>query len=116
VTSHDPHLMHALGVHEARRESAERKAGNIIATGAVVLSNPGCEFQIAAELRRRGAKAQVLQLADSWRIRSRLKGKSERRWRRGSLSCGVCPLRQDENEKTEEDAARSSFQAASFCR
>ena len=38
-------------------ELARRKADNIVATGAdyVMLGNPGCEFQIAAELRRRGA-------------------------------------------------------------
>ncbi|HUY26382.1 MAG TPA: heterodisulfide reductase-related iron-sulfur binding cluster [Candidatus Binataceae bacterium] len=48
------------------RELARRKAGNIAATGAdyVVLANPGCEFQIAAELRRRGAKTRVMHLAD----------------------------------------------------
>jgi glycolate oxidase iron-sulfur subunit len=47
-------------------ELARRKAGNIIAAGAdyVVLANPGCEFQIAAELRRRGAKTRVIHLAD----------------------------------------------------
>ena len=45
---------------------AARKANNIIATGAdyVILSNPGCEFQIAAELRRRNAKIRVIHLAD----------------------------------------------------
>jgi glycolate oxidase iron-sulfur subunit len=48
------------------RELARRKADNIIATGAdyVVLANPGCEFQIAAELRRRGSKIKVVHLAD----------------------------------------------------
>lgn len=48
------------------RELARRKAENIIATDAdyVVLSNPGCGFQIAAELRRRGAKTRVVHLAD----------------------------------------------------
>jgi len=48
------------------RELARRKAGNIAATGAdyVVLANPGCEFQIAAELRRRGAKTRIMHLAD----------------------------------------------------
>ncbi len=48
------------------RALARRKAANIIATGAdfVVLANPGCEFQIAAELRRRNAKPQVIHLAD----------------------------------------------------
>jgi glycolate oxidase iron-sulfur subunit len=47
-------------------ELARRKAGNIIATGAdyVVLANPGCEFQIAAELRRQGARTRVIHLAD----------------------------------------------------
>ena len=48
------------------RELARRKADNILTTGAdyVVLANPGCEFQIAAELRRRGAKTKVVHLAD----------------------------------------------------
>ena len=43
-----------------------RKADNILATGAdyVVLSNPGCEFQIAAELKRRSSKTKVIHLAD----------------------------------------------------
>jgi glycolate oxidase iron-sulfur subunit len=47
-------------------ELARRKADNIVATGAdyVVLANPGCEFQIAAELRRRGSKIKVVHLAD----------------------------------------------------
>jgi len=45
---------------------AARKADNIVATGAdyVILSNPGCEFQIAAELRRRNAPIRVIHLAD----------------------------------------------------
>jgi Fe-S oxidoreductase len=30
----------------------------------VVLANPGCEFQIAAELRRHGAETRVMHLAD----------------------------------------------------
>jgi len=48
------------------RELARRKADNIVATGAdyVVLANPGCEFQIAAELRRRGSNIKVVHLAD----------------------------------------------------
>jgi glycolate oxidase iron-sulfur subunit len=48
------------------RDLARRKADNIVATGAdcVVLANPGCEFQIAAELRRRGSKIKVVHLAD----------------------------------------------------
>jgi glycolate oxidase iron-sulfur subunit len=48
------------------RELARRKADHIAATGAdyVVLANPGCEFQIAAELRRRGARTRVIHLAD----------------------------------------------------
>jgi len=48
------------------RELARRKADNVLVTGAdyLVLSNPGCEFQIAAELRRRGAKTRVIHLAD----------------------------------------------------
>ncbi len=51
---------------EMARALAKRKADNIIATGAdyVVLSNPGCEFQIAAELRRRGSHVRVIHLAD----------------------------------------------------
>ena len=45
---------------------AERKADNIEATGAdyVVLGNPGCEFQIAAELKRRGSRVRVVHMAD----------------------------------------------------
>ncbi|MFZ1119087.1 MAG: heterodisulfide reductase-related iron-sulfur binding cluster [Candidatus Binataceae bacterium] len=45
---------------------ARRKADHIEATGAgyVVLGNPGCEFQIAAELRRRGSRIRVIHLAD----------------------------------------------------
>ena len=48
------------------RELARRKADNILMTGAdyVVLANPGCEFQIAAELHRRRAKTRVVHLAD----------------------------------------------------
>jgi glycolate oxidase iron-sulfur subunit len=48
------------------RDLARRKADNIVATGAdcVVLANPGCEFQIAAELRRRGSRIKVVHLAD----------------------------------------------------
>ena len=48
------------------RDLARRKADNIVATGAdyVVLANPGCEFQIAAELRRRGSNIKVVHLAD----------------------------------------------------
>ena len=48
------------------RELARRKADNVLATDAdyLVLSNPGCEFQIAAELRRRAAKTRVIHLAD----------------------------------------------------
>lgn len=45
---------------------AQRKADNIEATGAdyVVLGNPGCEFQIAAELKRRGSRVRVVHMAD----------------------------------------------------
>jgi glycolate oxidase iron-sulfur subunit len=48
------------------RELVRRKADNIEATGAeyVVLGNPGCELQIAAELRRRRSKIRVIHLAD----------------------------------------------------
>ena len=48
------------------RDLVRRKADNIVATGAeyVVLANPGCEFQIAAELRRRSSKIKVIHLAD----------------------------------------------------
>jgi glycolate oxidase iron-sulfur subunit len=51
---------------EMARALVKRKADNIIATGAdyVVLSNPGCEFQIAAELKRRGTHSRVIHLAD----------------------------------------------------
>jgi glycolate dehydrogenase iron-sulfur subunit len=51
---------------EAARALAGRKVDAILATGAdyVVLANPGCQFQIAAELRRRGAAAKVVHLAD----------------------------------------------------
>jgi glycolate oxidase iron-sulfur subunit len=51
---------------DAARALAQRKADTIMATGAdyVVLANPGCQFQIAAELRRRGAKIKVVHLAD----------------------------------------------------
>lgn len=55
------------------RELARRKADNIIATDTdfVVLANPGCEFQIAAELRRRGSKIKVVHLADFLAMASR---------------------------------------------
>jgi glycolate oxidase iron-sulfur subunit len=55
------------------RDLARRKADNIIATGAdyVVLANPGCEFQIGAELRRRGSKIKVVHLADFIAMASR---------------------------------------------
>jgi glycolate oxidase iron-sulfur subunit len=48
------------------RELARRKVDNIIATGVqyVVLSNPGCQFQIAAELKRRGSSIRVIHIAD----------------------------------------------------
>ncbi len=48
------------------RELARRKVDNIIATGAdyVVMANPGCQLQIAAELRRRGVKTRAIHLAD----------------------------------------------------
>jgi glycolate oxidase iron-sulfur subunit len=51
---------------EMARALASRKADNILATGAdyVLLSNPGCEFQIAAELRRRGSKIKVVHLSE----------------------------------------------------
>jgi glycolate oxidase iron-sulfur subunit len=54
------------------RELARRKADNIVATNAdyVVLANPGCEFQIAAELRRRGSEIKVVHLADFLAIAS----------------------------------------------
>lgn len=48
------------------RQLARRKAERTLATKAqyVVLANPGCEFQIAAELRRRRSRARVVHLAD----------------------------------------------------
>jgi glycolate oxidase iron-sulfur subunit len=51
---------------EMSRQLARRKVDNILATGAdyVVLANPGCEFQMAAELGRRGAHTKVMHLAD----------------------------------------------------
>jgi glycolate oxidase iron-sulfur subunit len=51
---------------EMARALARRKVDNILATGAdyVVLSNPGCEFQIAAELRRRRSKVKVVHLSE----------------------------------------------------
>ena len=51
---------------EMARALARRKVDNILATPAdyVVLSNPGCEFQIAAELRRRGSKVKVVHLSE----------------------------------------------------
>ena len=51
---------------EMARALAKRKVDNIVATGAdyVVLANPGCEFQIAAELKRRAARTRVIHLAD----------------------------------------------------
>jgi glycolate oxidase iron-sulfur subunit len=54
------------------RKLARRKTDNIAMTGAdyVVLGNPGCEFQINAELRRRGAKTKVVHLADFLAIAS----------------------------------------------
>jgi glycolate dehydrogenase iron-sulfur subunit len=47
-------------------ELVRRKVDHIVATGAdyVVLANPGCEFQISAELRRRGCATRVVHLAD----------------------------------------------------
>ncbi len=55
------------------RELARRKADNIVTTGAdyVVLANPGCEFQIAAELRRRRSAIKVIHLADFLAMASR---------------------------------------------
>jgi glycolate oxidase iron-sulfur subunit len=43
-----------------------RKVDAIEATGAdyVVMANPGCQFQIAAELRRRGSRVTAIHLAD----------------------------------------------------
>ncbi|MGO9453144.1 MAG: (Fe-S)-binding protein [Candidatus Binataceae bacterium] len=51
---------------EMARALARRKTDNIVATGAdyVVLSNPGCAFQIAAELHRRGSAIKVVHLAE----------------------------------------------------
>ena len=57
---------HNLTEPEMARALAQRKVDNIIATNAdyVVLANPECEFQIAAELRRRGARTKVMHLAE----------------------------------------------------
>lgn len=51
---------------DAARALAKRKADSIMATGVdfVVLANPGCQFQIKAELRRRGSKIKIMHLAD----------------------------------------------------
>jgi glycolate oxidase iron-sulfur subunit len=51
---------------EMAGQLAERKVKNIIETGAeyVVMANPGCQFQIAAELRRRGSAIKAIHLAD----------------------------------------------------
>jgi glycolate oxidase iron-sulfur subunit len=50
----------------AAAELGRRKADTIEQSGAqyVVMANPGCQFQIAAELRRRGSSIQVMHLAD----------------------------------------------------
>jgi glycolate oxidase iron-sulfur subunit len=88
VTYHDScHLVHGMGVREGPRKLLGSIAGvrliemaesdlccgsagsyNLLepATGAdyVVLGNPGCEFQIAAELRRRGSRIRAIHLAD----------------------------------------------------
>ena len=60
----EPEMAHAL---------AQRKVDNIIATGAdyVVMANVGCQFQIAAELRRRRAKTRAIHLADFLMLASR---------------------------------------------
>jgi glycolate oxidase iron-sulfur subunit len=51
---------------EMSRTLARRKVDNILATAAdyVVMGNPGCEFQVAGELRRRNAPVRVMHLAD----------------------------------------------------
>ena len=51
---------------EMAAQLAARKVSNIAATGAdyVVMANLGCQFQIAAELRRRNLPIQALHLAD----------------------------------------------------
>ncbi len=51
---------------EMARALARRKVDNILATGAdyAVMANPGCQFQIAAELRRRGSRTKAIHLAD----------------------------------------------------
>ena len=48
------------------RDLARRKGANIVRTKAdyAVLANPGCEFQIAAELKRRGSNTRVIHLGD----------------------------------------------------
>jgi glycolate oxidase iron-sulfur subunit len=60
-------------------ELARRKVDNIIATGAqyVVLSNPGCEFQIAAELKRRASPIRVIHIADFLALRAATSGLAE---------------------------------------
>ncbi len=51
---------------EMAQALAARKVDNIVATGAdyVVMANVGCQFHIAAELRRRRAKTRAIHLAD----------------------------------------------------
>ncbi|HLH77872.1 MAG TPA: heterodisulfide reductase-related iron-sulfur binding cluster, partial [Candidatus Binataceae bacterium] len=51
---------------QAAAALGRRKADTIEQSGAqyVVMANPGCQFQIAAELRRRGSSIQVMHLAD----------------------------------------------------
>ena len=51
---------------EPAAELGERKAGNVLATGAdlLVTSNPGCILQIRASLERRGAKLPMAHVAE----------------------------------------------------
>ena len=51
---------------QAAAALGRRKADTIEQTGAqyVIMANPGCQFQIAAELRRRGSSIRVMHLAD----------------------------------------------------
>jgi glycolate oxidase iron-sulfur subunit len=51
---------------EPAAELGERKAGNVLATGAdlLVTSNPGCMLQIRASLERRGAKLPMAHVAE----------------------------------------------------
>jgi glycolate oxidase iron-sulfur subunit len=51
---------------QAAKELGDRKAGNVLATGAdlLVTSNPGCMLQIRASLEDRGASLPMAHVAE----------------------------------------------------